>query len=152
MRENCTSRSVRGAPGNRRPYREAVTSTSWDMSSKVYYNSACPVCNAGIKEQRQRMEACGIKDIEWVDVHTNPEAVSEVGASLEQVRERLHVKDSDGQLNVGADAFTRLWSQTRGQRWLAKLLRLPVLKQLTHLAYNVFARLLYRWNRAKGHW
>jgi predicted DCC family thiol-disulfide oxidoreductase YuxK len=98
------------------------------------------------------MEACGIKDIEWVDVHTNPEAVSEVGASLEQVRERLHVKDPDGQLNVGADAFTRLWSQTRGQRWLAKLLRVPVLKQLTHLAYNVFARLLYRWNRAKGHW
>ena len=24
------------------------------MSSKVYYNSACPVCNAGIKDQRQR--------------------------------------------------------------------------------------------------
>ena len=130
----------------------AVTSTSWDMSSKVYYNSACPVRNAGIKGQRQCMEACGIEDIEWVDVHTNPEAVSEVSASLEQVRERLHVKESDGQLNVGADAFTRLWSQTRGQRWLAKLLRLPVLKQLTHLAYNVFARLLYRWNRAKGHW
>jgi len=57
------------------------------MASKVYYNSACPVCNAGIKDQRRRMEACGIEDIEWVDVHTNPEAVSEVGASLEQVRE-----------------------------------------------------------------
>jgi len=122
------------------------------MASKVYYNSACPVCNAGIKDQRRRMEACGIEDIEWVDVHTNPEAVSEVGASLEHVRERLHVKDSDGQLNVGADAFTRLWSQTRGQRRLAKLLRLPGLKQLTHLAYNVFARLLYCWNRTKGRW
>ncbi len=94
------------------------------MSSKVYYNSACPVCNAGIKGQRQRMEACVIGDIEWVDVHTNPAALSEVGASLEQVRERLHVKDSDGQLHVGADAFTRLWSQTRGQRWLARLVRL----------------------------
>ena len=98
------------------------------------------------------MEACSIKDIEWTDVHSNPDALSEVGASLEQVRERLYVKDSDGQLNVGADAFMCLWSQTRGQRWLAKLLRLPVLKQLTHSAYNVFARLLYRWNRAKGHW
>jgi hypothetical protein len=64
------------------------------LTTKVYYNSACPVCNAGIKDQRQRMEACGIRDIEWVDVHTNPEAVSEVDASLEQVRERLHVKDS----------------------------------------------------------
>jgi predicted DCC family thiol-disulfide oxidoreductase YuxK len=122
------------------------------MPSKVYYNSACPVCNAGIKDQRQRMEACGIKDIEWVDVHAHPEAVSEVGVPLEQVRERLYVKDPDGQLNVGADAFTTLWSQTPGQRWLARLLRLPVLKQLTHLAYNVFARLLYQWNRAKRHW
>ncbi len=122
------------------------------MASKVYYNSACPVCNAGINDQRRRMEACGIKDIEWVDVHTNPEAVSEVGASLEQVRERLHVKDSNGQLNVGADAFTCLWSQTRGQRRLAKLLRLPGLKQLTHSAYNLFARLLYLWNRTKGRW
>ncbi|ARO86974.1 DUF393 domain-containing protein [Nitrosospira lacus] len=122
------------------------------MSSKVYYNSACPVCNAGIKDQRQRMEACGIKDIEWVDVHANPDAVSEVGASLEQVRERLYVKDADGELNIGADAFTRLWSQTPSQHWLASLLRLPVLKQLARLAYNVFARLLYQWNRAKRHW
>jgi predicted DCC family thiol-disulfide oxidoreductase YuxK len=122
------------------------------MRSKVYYNSACPVCNAGIKDQRQRMEACGIKDIEWVDVHEHPEAVSEVGASLEQVRERLYVKDPNGQLNVGADAFTRLWSQTPGQRWLAKLFQLPVLRQFTRASYNIFARLLYRWNRAKRHW
>jgi hypothetical protein len=37
------------------------------MASKVYYNSACPVCNVGINDQRRRMEACGIEDIEWVD-------------------------------------------------------------------------------------
>jgi predicted DCC family thiol-disulfide oxidoreductase YuxK len=122
------------------------------MSTKVYYNSACPVCNAGIKDQRQRMEACGVKDVEWIDVHTNPEAVEEVGAPLEQVRERLHVKSEDGRLDVGADAFTRLWWHTPGQRWLATLLRLPVIRQIMHLVYNAFARLLYRWNRAKGHW
>ena len=103
--------------------------------SKVYYNSACPVCNAGIKDQRWRMEACGIEDIEWVDVHIRRRRRSV--PSLEHIRERLHVKDSDGRLNIGADAFTCLWSQTCGQRWLAKLLRLPVLKQLTHSAYNL---------------
>ncbi|SHL89525.1 Predicted thiol-disulfide oxidoreductase YuxK, DCC family [Nitrosospira sp. Nsp11] len=122
------------------------------MSSKVYYNSACPVCNAGIKDQRKRMEASGIKDIEWVDVHAHPEAVDEIGTPLEQVREQLHVRSADGQLSVGADAFARLWSQTPGQRWLAALLRLPVFRQLTQLAYNLFARLLYRWNLAKRHW
>jgi predicted DCC family thiol-disulfide oxidoreductase YuxK len=71
---------------------------------------------------------------------------------LEQVRERLHVKAEDGQLDIGADAFTHLWLQTPGLRWLAKLLQLPILRQITHLVYNAFARLLYRWNRAKGHW
>lgn len=122
------------------------------MSDKVYYNSACPVCNAGIKDQRQRMASCGIKDIEWIDVHNNPDAVSEVGAPLEQVRERLYFKDADGQLNIGADAFIHLWLRTPGQRWLGKLCQLPVIKQLFRLAYNGFARRLYRWNRAQQHW
>ena len=122
------------------------------MPSKVYYNSACPVCNAGIKDQRQRMEKCGIKDIEWVDVHNNPGAVSEVNSSLEQVRERLYVKDDNGELNIGADALIHLWQQTPDQRWLAKLCQLPIIRSLVRLAYNGFARLLYRWNRALKHW
>ena len=122
------------------------------MSSKVYYNSACPVCNAGIKDQRQRMEACGNKDTEWVDVHNNPDAVSEVGSPLEQVRERLYVKDDTGQLNIGMDAFVHLWQQTPSQRWLAKLFQWPLIKPLSRLAYNAFARLLYIWNRALKHW
>jgi len=122
------------------------------MPSKVYYNSACPVCNAGIQAQRQRMKACGVKDVEWIDVHTQPGAVEEAGATLESIRERLHVKTADGRVDVGADAFTHLWSQTPGQRWLAAVFRLPVLKQVTHLLYNGFARLLYRWNRVKRHW
>jgi predicted DCC family thiol-disulfide oxidoreductase YuxK len=122
------------------------------MPSKVYYNSACTICDAGIKDQRRRMEGRGLKDIEWVDVHTHPEMVSELGASLEEVRERLHVKDSDGRISVGSDAFTHLWSQTHGQRWLATILQLPALKQVMRLMYNLFARLLYRWNLAKKNW
>jgi predicted DCC family thiol-disulfide oxidoreductase YuxK len=122
------------------------------MSTKVYYNSACPVCDAGIKDQRRRMEACGVKDVEWIDVHTHPDAVSELDAPLEEVRERLHVKTSTGQIDVGADAFLDLWAQTPKQQRLANLLRLPILKQFTRIAYNIFARLLYRWNRAMRHW
>jgi len=122
------------------------------MSTKVYYNSACPVCDAGIKDQRRRMETCGVKDVEWIDVHAHPDAVLELDAPLEKVRERLHVKTSTGQIDVGADAFLDLWAQTPGQQRLANLLRLPILKQFTRIAYNIFARLLYRWNRAMRHW
>jgi len=122
------------------------------MPCKVYYNSACPVCNAGIKDQRKRMQECGVKDIEWVDVHNNPDAVSEVGGSLEQVRERLYVKDNKGQVNIGVDAFIHLWQQTPNQRWLAKLFQLPIIRSVARLAYNCFAWLLYRWNQALKHW
>ncbi len=122
------------------------------MHKKVYYNSACPVCKAGIESQRQHLERFGVDDIEWIDVHTNPTAVSEVSSSLEQVRERLHVKDSDGAINTGIDAFIHLWRQSPKQRWLAKLLQFPVIRQLAQAAYNCFAKLLYRWNRLLKHW
>jgi predicted DCC family thiol-disulfide oxidoreductase YuxK len=122
------------------------------MQNKVYYNSACPICNAGIKNQRKRMEACGLKNIEWIDINTNPDAALETGASLNQIRERLHVKDTNGQLSIGLDAFTHLWSQTNRQRWLAKLLQILVFKQASRLTYNLFAHLLYRWNCNKKRW
>ena len=122
------------------------------MTAKVYYNSACPVCRAGIAGQRERMAACGATDVEWIDVHSQPERAAEVGAPLEAIRERLHVKEDDGSIGVGVDAFERLWSRTRGQRWLAALARVPGLRQLGQLGYNIFARFLYRRNRAKGRW
>lgn len=119
---------------------------------RVYYNSACPVCDAGIRYQRRRMQALGVTGVEWIDVHNRPAAADEVGASLETVRERLHVRDPDGRLYIGADAFARLWAATPGQRWLARLASLPLLRPLLHAVYNAFARGLYRWNRYCRHW
>jgi 2-polyprenyl-6-hydroxyphenyl methylase / 3-demethylubiquinone-9 3-methyltransferase len=115
----------------------------------VYYNSACPVCDAGIRGQRERMQGCAV---EWVDVHANPDAVAPLGVSLEQVRERLHVVEGEGRVRVGAQALESLWAQTPGQRWLGRLMRLPLLSALAGALYDRFARVLYRWNLRKGHW
>ena len=120
-----------------------------EARTKVYFNSACPVCRAGVASQRGKMASC---QIEWIDVHSNPESVEEVGAELEQVRERLYVRDAEGNLHVGADAFTTLWRDTPGQRWLGRFTALPGIRSVLRVIYNLFARLLYRWNRRKGHW
>jgi predicted DCC family thiol-disulfide oxidoreductase YuxK len=119
---------------------------------KVYYNSACPVCKAGIADQQCRMAAQDVTNIEWLDVHANPSLVQEVGADLETVRERLYVRNVDGSIRIGTDAFAVLLERTRGQRWLGQLLMLPVLRQLSQAVYNVFARLLYLRNRACHQW
>src|SRR4051794_10447831 len=113
---------------------------------KVYYNSACPVCNAGITGQRSRMDACSA-DVDWIDIHAQPDACKELSAEVEFVRERLHVVDDRGEIKVGAEAFHTLWEQTPKQRWLARLIGLPVLNVLARWAYNAFAALLYAWNR-----
>ena len=118
---------------------------------KVYYNSACPVCDAGINGQRQRMADCPIQ-VEWVDIHRNAEAACEIGAQRELIRERLHVVDENGKLRIGAEAFEALWRHTPSQRGVARIIRLPVVRVLARWAYNGFAAGLYAWNRAKGRW
>ena len=113
----------------------------------VYYNSACPVCDAGIGAQRERMRAC---QVEWIDVHTDPDAAASIGAELEDVRERLHVRGADGQLHIGSEAMAELMAHTPRWRWAGWLTRR--LDFLAQPAYNAFARWLYRRNRRRGRW
>ena len=118
---------------------------------RVYYNSACPVCNAGIKDQKRRMEACPTP-VDWIDIHANPDAVKAIGAEQEFVRERLHVVDESGATRIGADAFAVLWDHTPRQEWLGRFVRLPIVNMLSGWLYNAFAAALYAWNRARGRW
>lgn len=117
--------------------------------TKVYFNSACPVCNAGITYQKSQMKSC---EISWIDVNANPEAVKELGVDLEFVRERLHVVDTAGQVNVGAAALASLWSRTPRQQWLGRVANWPIVRTVAEVFYNAFAKLLYRWNRRFKHW
>lgn len=118
---------------------------------KVYYNSACPVCNAGITAEKRHIQACSV-DAQWIDIHQNPESLRDIGASQEFVRERLHVVDDTGTLRVGAEAIGALWNVTPRRRRLAAFMRLPIIRVLTSWSYNAFAAVLYRWNRARGRW
>jgi len=116
-------------------------------STTVYFNSACPVCNAGICYQRGKMDGSAV---EFVDLHAHPELAQELGIDLELLRERLHVRDANGAMHVGDDALAELWSQTPGQRSMAWLTRR--LGWLTGPLYKIVARGLYRFNRCLGHW
>ena len=117
----------------------------------VYYNSACPVCDAGIRYQRRKLEERA-DGVDWIDVHADNDAASKVASSLEAVRERLHVVDEGGSIHVGSDAFAELWNETPGQQWLGRFARAPCIRSLSRWTYNGFARVLYWWNRACGRW
>lgn len=119
----------------------------------VWYNTHCPVCNAGIGRQKRRLiEAVKAGRIEFRDINFEPAALAGFGASLEDIRRRLHATDAQGQLLVGADVAIAVWKATPGEGWLATLFGNPIALPLTRFAYDRFADLLYAWNRRNGRW
>ena len=118
---------------------------------KVYYNSACPVCRAGVADQKRRMDKHGVA-AEWCDIAATPAAAKEIDAGLDTVRHSLHVVDEHGRLAVGADAFAALWRATPGRRWLARLISAPVVRPIARWLYDRFADRLFAWNRRNGRW
>jgi predicted DCC family thiol-disulfide oxidoreductase YuxK len=119
----------------------------------VWYNTKCPVCNAGIEWQRNRLvRAARAGAIEFRDINLEPGALASFGAGIEDVRRRLHGVDADGRLHVGADCAIEIWRRTPGDAWPGRVLGLPIIRPLACFGYDRFADLLYRWNRRKGHW
>ncbi len=115
----------------------------------VYFNSACPVCKAGIEAQQGRSTECQIK---WNDVHADQKAVENIDQNLSTVRKYLHLTNADGELKVGIDAFITLWQNSPDEKYKARIFALPVVKQMAEVAYFIFANALYWWNLTKKRW
>lgn len=122
---------------------------SKEPTIKVIYNSACPVCDAGISSQKKKSASCNVS---WQDVHLDHELAKNIGADVEFVRKRLHAIDENGNLKVGFEAFILIWENSPSERWKAKISKLPILRQVLGIMYNAFAWCLYTWNRALKHW
>ncbi|RVD50503.1 MAG: DUF393 domain-containing protein [Mesorhizobium sp.] len=119
----------------------------------VWYNTRYPVCDAGISRQKRRLiEVVKAGRIAFRDINLEPDALSSHGASLEDIRRRLHATDAEGGLLVGADVAIAVWLATPGEGWLASLFGNRLVLPLTRLAYDRFADLLYAWNRRKARW
>lgn len=119
----------------------------------VWYNTRCPVCDAGISRQRNKLlEAVRAGDIAFRDINEQPDALAAHGASLDDIRRRLHATDEAGRLIVGADVAVAIWRVTPGDGWLARLFGSAAVLPLTRFVYDRFADALFAWNRRKGRW
>jgi predicted DCC family thiol-disulfide oxidoreductase YuxK len=119
----------------------------------VWYNTKCPVCNAGIDWQKSRLvRAMRSGAIDFRDINLEPDALARFGAHANDVRRRLHGVDGEGQFFAGIDCAIAIWQRTPGDRWLGRFVALPGIHQIAGFGYDRFADLLYAWNRWKGRW
>lgn len=121
----------------------------YDNPINVYYNSACPVCDMGIKHQKKIMQNCNVN---WTDIHIDTANLKELHSDIEFVRKRLHVIDGSGKLHIGIDAFIAIWNVSPNEKWKARLFSAPVIHGLSSLIYNIFAWALYKRNRLLKRW
>lgn len=103
----------------------------------VFYDGKCGLCAREIAYFRRRRAKTSIV---WHDIARNPEALKGRGISQSEALMFMRVESADGRLHSGVDAFIVMWGQFRGWALLARLLTLPVIKNLAAHAYRFFAR------------
>ena len=110
----------------------------------VLYDGQCPLCRREIDVYRGLQPNTPVC---FADVNDIAQTLPP-GTSREQLLARFHVRDSDGQLLSGAQAFLALWAALPGWRWLARVGRVPGVAWAMERVYRVFLRvrpMLQRW-------
>ena len=107
------------------------------LRTVVFYDGGCPLCRKEIDYYR-RLDARG--RVDWRDIHAEPDVLEGSGVAWEDAMARLHVLDRDGRLRSGADAFTVIWDELPGWRWLARTVRSLRLVGLLEWGYRLWLR------------
>lgn len=112
---------------------------------EAFYNGACPVCSAEIAHYKRLAAGYG-KPMRFTDVCSNPAALEAYGLTLDCVKRRLYVRDEQGRIKSGVDAFHAIWSTFPRYRRLAGILRMPIINTGAMLLYEcVMAPTLMKW-------
>lgn len=102
----------------------------------VYYDGKCGMCS---KEIRYYKKIAPNNIFDWQDITVSTQSLKQSGVSLTEGLKYLHVKNTEGKLLIGVDAFICIWQQLPYWRYLAYLVKLPILKQIVTVIYKTFA-------------
>jgi uncharacterized protein (TIGR01777 family) len=106
-----------------------------DGDSDIYFNGECPLCNA---EMRHYASACAEvrPELHFIDSAQRPDALARCGLRREHLQRRVYIRHTDGRILSGMPALIALWSAIPKYQWLARLMRLPLLRQLATVLYD----------------
>ena len=102
----------------------------------VLYDGACPLCRREIGVYRSLKPTTPVC---FSDVSDTAQPLPG-GTTREQLMARFHVRQANGQLLSGAQAFLALWAALPGWRWLALVGRVPGATWAMERAYRLFLR------------
>ncbi len=107
----------------------------------VIYNDTCPICSREVDMYR-RLSQKG--DVQMGFEGLSACDLARFDLTPETAAKRFHVL-KDGKLVSGIPAFALLWDDLPRMRWMAKVVRLPVICPIVNALYDyVLAPALYQ--------
>ncbi len=111
------------------------------MKTKVFYNKSCSICRFEINHYQKTKN-----DIEWVDINNVNESKLETNKNEKALLRRLHTKKNN-KVFAGVDAFIEMWLEIPKYRFLAKIIRKPIIYHISWVIYEAFALILFYKNK-----
>ena len=112
------------------------------MTIKVFFNNSCNVCRLEINHYKK----ISGRNLEWVDITNNKEAIKLTSKSQKELLRRLHVVDN-GEVIGGAKAFIIIWSKIPKYKFLSKLFSIKPFFIIFHYLYEFAAYFLFLKNK-----
>jgi predicted DCC family thiol-disulfide oxidoreductase YuxK len=115
----------------------------------IMYDPDCPVCSTEMNRYQRDARRCG-RRWRFSDVADRPELMLRYGLNTALARKRVYVLDDAGRMISGMPAIALIWSSL--PRWcvLARIVRLPGIRQTADVFYDVvLAPAIWRWNERR---
>lgn len=108
---------------------------------KAFYDGGCAICS---REIAYYQKIANPEILEWIDIDNNPSYLDDIGISRSQALKILHVQETSGDLKLGIDAFTSIWSKLPGWKYLSTIVKMPGINESARFLYNIFSEYRFR--------
>lgn len=103
----------------------------------VYYDGLCHLCSREINHYRGMK---GAEAFRFVDITGTGFDAAKEGVDPVLVHKTMHVRDREGLLHTGVDAFIAIWSELPALKFIVPVARLAPVHFMLSLGYAAFAR------------
>jgi predicted DCC family thiol-disulfide oxidoreductase YuxK len=101
----------------------------------VYFDGLCMACSAEINHYR-KLE--GAEHFDFVDITANGFEPAAHGLDPHKVHKVMHVRDREGVLHEGVEAFRTIWKELPRYHFLWRLSDSPAVRPVLELGYRAF--------------
>jgi predicted DCC family thiol-disulfide oxidoreductase YuxK len=104
-----------------------------------FHDGECPLCNIEIDLMKKLDHQ---RNIEWIDISKDKQALKEAGITYEQAMAKIYVLDQEKKImHSGVHGFLEVWKQLPYYRRVAAIVEhVPLALPILNFFYVIFAR------------